>query len=310
MIIFLRRSMLRYFLAAFSFLYITSSAFAQDDLSALLDSASVQRENVSATFKSTRIINIQSNETVHKRTLDFRVAHRFGSIGKASGGNRHNFFGIDESSDIRVAFEYGITEQLTVGGARYKFDENYEALAKYRIIEQTNDNHSPVAVTAFGNVAYSGEDNPLFDFDTVSTATQQLRRISYSLQVILARKFSSRFSFELVPTMIHRNFVEFQGDDNTTFALACGGRIKVTRSMAVIADYVFNLGEFREINNDNGFYNTLGAGLEFETGGHVFSVMFTNAEAILESEFVTNTTRSWADGGFRFSFNISRNFKL
>ena len=46
--------------------------------------------------------------------------------------------------------------------------------------------------------------------------------------------------------------------------------------------------------------NPLGAGVEIETGGHVFSLMFTNAGPIVETEFLTNTTNSWEDGGYRF----------
>src|SRR5689334_22222233 len=81
------------FIIAFFLLYINTSVFAQDDiLSALLDSGAHTREKISATFKTTRIINLHSNETVHKRTLDFRVAHRFGAIGSESGGSSHNLY--------------------------------------------------------------------------------------------------------------------------------------------------------------------------------------------------------------------------
>lgn len=298
------------FLLSFLLLYIYSPLLAQDDLSALLDSTSFQRENVSATFKSTRIINLQSNETVHKRTLDFRVSHRFGSIGKSSGGNRHNLWGFDEASDIRIAFEYGITERFTIGVAHHKMEENYEVLGKMRLLEQTNDNHMPFAITAFANATYSDEENPLFNFDTASTSTETIRRLVYTAQVIIAKKFSPRFSLELVPTLIHRNFVSHLDDENTIYAIGVGGRIKITHSMALIADYMCNLGSYRKINNDNGLYNALGAGVEFETGGHVFSLMFTNAEAIIESGYTSKTTNSWSKGGFRFSFNISRNFRL
>lgn len=292
------------------FILMVTPVFAQDDLSALLDSTLQTRENISATFKSTRIINLQSNETVHKRTLDFRVAHRFGAMGKNSGGNRHNLFGLDESSDIRIAFEYGITEKFTVGVAHHKVEENYELLGKYRLLEQTNDNHIPVAVTLFTNAAYSDEVNPLLNYDSVSTSEQTLRRLSYTAQLIIARKFSSRLSMVLVPTVVHRNFVTNGSDENTVYAIGIGGRMKITHSTALIVDYMYNLGSYRAINNNNGYYNTLGAGVEFETGGHVFSMMFTNAAAIIESQYVTHTMETWTKGGFRFSFNISRTFRL
>lgn len=292
-------------------LLFAQTAFAQDDiLSSLLDSGVVQREKVSATFKTTRIINIQSNETVHKRTLDFRVAHRFGAIGEKSGGNAHNMYGLYNASDIRIAFEYGITDRLTAGIARYKVNENYEGLLKYRLLHQTNDNHIPVAITLFGNMTYSAEENALLDFDNPSLSTEYIRRISYFAQAVIARKFSPRFSVALAPSFIHRNFVENFQDENNLFAMGIGGRLKITRSMAVIADYVYNFSSMREIDNIYGYYNPLGLGVEFETGGHVFSIMFTNAEAVLENDFIPDTRSSWEDGGMRFSFNISRNFRL
>lgn len=283
--------------------------FSQDDLGSILDTV-VPREKIAATFKSTRIINLQTNETVHRRTLDFRVAHRFGAVGAGSGGSIHNLYGLDNSSDIRIAFEYGITDELMVGVSRTKHNEDYEGLVKYRLLQQTNDNHIPLAITLFGNMVYSGRVNPGFTYDDPSPTTEHMRRISYALQAIIARKFSSRISFELIPTMVHRNFVENPEDDNNIFAIGAGGRIKVTRGMAIIADYIYNFSDLRKPGNDNGYYNALGAGLEFETGGHVFSIMFTNAEYILEHEFIADTRSSWTNGGFRFSFNISRNFKV
>ena len=297
---------------AFLFLLLIALSFpifAQEDLGSILDTVP-PRANVEATFKSSRIINIQSNESVHRRTLDFRVAHRFGSVGKKSGGTNHNLYGLDNSSDIRIAFEYGITDEFTVGLSRTKHNEDYEALTKYRLISQTNDNHIPVAITLFASAVYSNKINPDLNYDNVSSTQQNLRRLGYTFQAIIAHKFSSRLSLELSPTLIHRNFILDLKDDNSIFALGVAGRVKVTRSMAIIADYIYNFSTIRKVNNNNGYYNALGAGVEFETGGHVFSIMFTNAEAILEQEFISETKSSWSDGGFRFSFNISRNFKL
>ena len=284
-------------------------AFSQDDLSAILDSL-IPRANIEATFKSSRIINLQSNETVHARTLDFRIAHRFGAIGKNKGGSQHNLYGLDNASDIRIAFEYGVTEDLTIGISRTKHNEDYEALAKYRLLKQTNDNHFPVSITLFSNIIYSDRDNPTLKFDNASNSKQKLRKIAYAAQAIIARKVSPRVSLELVPTMIYRNFVENKNDENALYALGFAGRVKITRSMAVIVDYIYNFSDLRLPSNDNGYYNALGIGLEFETGGHVFSILFTNAESILEEEFVADTRSNWESGGIRFGFNISRIFRF
>ena len=74
---------------------------------------------VKETFQSTRIINGHSIETLRKGVLEFRVEHRFGDIGGLDGGIQ-NMFGFDNSSDIRIAFEYGLTDKLMIGLGRSK----------------------------------------------------------------------------------------------------------------------------------------------------------------------------------------------
>jgi len=300
------------------FCLLSNLTFAQQqnetDINALLNDVSKTREKVIATFKTTRIINLQSIETVHKRTLDFRVAHRFGALGKNSGGTAHNLYGFDNSADIRIAFEYGISDAVTIGLSRSKREENLEGLIKGRVLQQTTDNHLPISLTLFGSIAYTpkSDNTGIFKVEGEPNAAvrQQLRRITYTAQAIIARKFSPGLSLEVAPTFVHRNFVLNPLDDNAIFAIGFAGRLKITKSMALVADYVYNFSELRKINNNNSLYNPLGAGIEIETGGHVFSIMWTNAAGIIESDFIPNTTDTWTKGGFRFSFNISRNFML
>ena len=98
-----------------------TNLFAQDDLLKQLEGQSKSaKEPVIATFKSSRIINLQTTETNKKRELDFRVSHLFGNIGEESGGGYHNFYGFDQSNDIRIAFNYGLTDRLMIGVARAK----------------------------------------------------------------------------------------------------------------------------------------------------------------------------------------------
>ncbi len=278
----------------------------------LLETDSVaKREAVTSTFKNTRIINQQSVETVHSHTLDFRVTHRFGIIGTGSNSTSsyHNLWGFDESSDIRIAFEYGVTNNFTVGFSRSKYQENWELLGKMKFLEQTSDNYIPVSAVFFSNIAYSTRQDLRLKYDNPSTSVLSSRRCSFTEQLIIARKFSRRLSLQILGSYIHRNFV-ITPDDNDVFSLGLGGRWRVTHSTALVADYIYNFGELRQPGNAFHYYNPLGMGFEFETGGHVFSLMFTNAFSIIENSFIPNTFDTWTKGGFRFSFNISRNFKI
>nr|MBK9651263.1 hypothetical protein [Bacteroidota bacterium] len=299
-----------------SLLITTFQVHAQDDLTKMLDEQPQEKQKVLATFKTTKLINSQTNETVHKRVLDFRVGHRFGNIGGNSGGGVHTLYGLDQSADIRIAFDYGITERLTVGFSRSKVKENLEGSAKFRILEQTTNNKMPIALTWFSNMAFTPESNDdiYLVSENGSLKNRDVRRLAYTHQLIIARKFSSAFSFQLVPTLMHRNYSPDYKDDNNIMALGGAARIKVTRSMTVIADYFYVMNKYhRTVKNADGnlMYNDpLGIGIELETGGHVFSLMFTNASSIIETEMLANTTDSWGKGGFKFSFNISRNFSL
>ena len=288
------------------FIFFSTYIFAQDELlNNLLKEKKTEHEKIIATFKSTKIIDAQTNETVHAHTLDFRVTHLFGNIGKETEGKSpvHTLYGFDASSDIRISFEYGITNRLTVGFSRSKVKENLEGLAKYRIFYQSTDNHIPVSLTFFVNTAYTPQRDYSQNYKNAA------HRFTYVTQGIISRKFSKNISAEILPTYVHRNYIIIPEDENDIFSLGAGARVKVTRSMSIIADYFYNFSQYR-INRKTSYFNPLGLGVEFETGGHVFSLMFTNASSIIENEFIPYTTDGWQQGGIKFSFIISRNFSI
>jgi len=292
-----------------TFVNLCISGFAQeDDLLAALEKENQEPERtpVKATFKGSRLISAHTNETVAKRNLDFRVAHRFGNMGAASGGGVHTLYGFDSSTDILIAFEYGVSDRLTAGFSRTKRREALQGSLKYKLLMQTTDNKVPLSVTLFANTVYTPE------IDADKSYVKGLYRLSYFYQAIIARKFSRGFSFELLPSLLHRNYVKAD-DTNDIFSLGGAGRIKLTKRSAIIFEYFQVFSKLRMTKDDAAavqYYAPLGLGWEVETGGHVFSIMFTNASGIIENDFLINTTDSWLKGGFKFSFNISRTFKL
>lgn len=294
---------------------LSSTVFAQDSLEKALQMPAT-KTRVSATFKSPKLINIQTNETIFKNELDFRVDHRFGDIAGQSGGIK-NFFGLDQSTDVRIGFEYGISDDLSVGIARSKgagpATQLYEGNLKYRLLKQTSDDKFPLSITLFGSTTVSAVKASTDPTSAIAFSDFE-DRLVYVVQAVFARKFSSNFSMLLMPSYVHRNFTVF-GDQNDLLALSVGGRIKITKRMAFVADYTLpfrddNKEAYLESISGNKFYNTLGAGLEFETGGHIFHLNFTNAKAIQESQFITDTNTSWTKGQYRWGFSIARRFSF
>lgn len=228
----------------------------------------------------------------------------------------HGAFGLDNSTDIRISFDYGITDNLTVGIGRSKFREMNDALVKWRFLTQREDNKIPVSVCFYGNMGYTSMTTDNLYAGTIRPKTKEAHRIQYCSQLLIARKFNSWFSLQIIPTYVHRNFIKQQintennkEDVNGLFSLGIGGRIKLSKRFALVADYFYNFSDFQK-NNPMGYYNPLGVGFEIETGGHVFHINYTNGQAILESSLLTTTQDTWTKGQIKLGFNISRWFAL
>jgi predicted porin len=125
-------------------------------------------------------------------------------------------------------------------------------------------------------------------------------------QVIIGRKFSERFTLQLMPTLLHVNLVEKAIDNNDTYSLGVGARIKLSNRMSVNADYYYRLNP----NQKTTTHAPLSLGLDIETGGHVFQLHFTNSKGMNERAFLSDNEYSWSKGDIMFGFNISRSFQI
>jgi hypothetical protein len=271
-------------------------AIAQDDLLDLVDKESAETsEFTEQTFKGTRLINGHSIETRKQGVLDVIISHRFGRIN--SGG--YELFGLDESN-VRLGADYGITDRLNVGLGRNSFEKTYDGFLKYKILRQRPES-VPISVVGLATVALKTlkTGNPAGEPDLNS-------RLTYCYQVIIAKKFSPSFSFQLSPTIVHRNSVVEELDPNDIYALGAGGRIKLTKRLSLNAEYYY---QFNTVENSP-IENSIAIGFDIETGGHVFQLHFTNSRAMNEKGFITETTGDFFDGDVHFGFNISRTFQV
>jgi len=93
--------------------------------------------------------------------------------------------------------------------------------------------------------------------------------------------------------------------NNNIYLFGSGFRYKFSSLLAINAEYHYILN-----NNMEDKYNSFSIGIDLETGGHIFQLHFTNSLPMYEVGFLTETSRSWLDGGIHFGFNISREFIL
>ena len=275
----------------------------QDDLLSEIDTTATD-VTVESAFKSLKIVNLESTKLAAKGDFYFIVAHRFGFIDKGFD----DFFGLD-NANTQLKFLYGVNDWLTLHIGRSGFQETYDLAAKYRLYAQ-KENGFPVTIVGFNSVAINSElkeeDYPNLKFEN---------RLSYVAQVLISRKFSDKLSLEIAPSVFHENTLRDILDennavilpnpqDNTQFAVGLGGRYKLTSRWSVNVDYAAHLNRASQSN----YKNPLSIGVDLETGGHVFQMHFTNAQAMHETGYLGQTVGDWSKGEIAFGFNLVRVF--
>ncbi len=278
--------------------------FAQDTSNLMneLEKEALQNQVIytTATFKSTRIINGHSVETLPAHVLDLRISHRFGPL--SSGA--YNFFGLDNAT-MRLSFDYGITNNVMVGIGHSTYQKTYDAFFKAKVLRQSSGKISiPVTATFVAGVALNSlRPN---DFFSKPDSGEDVKRVSYVLQILMARKFSEKFSLQVMPTFIHADNISFLHNKNNIVAIGIGGRYRLSKRMSLNAEYYYQFPD----NKAPEAHNILSFGIDIGTGGHVFQLHFSNSIGLTEKSFITETTGRWDHSDVLFGFNISRVFQL
>lgn len=276
----------------FTLLFASTTLFGQEDLLNEIDNDSVSNEVTSA-FKSVKIVNLESTKLVAKGDFYLVISHRFGYINTGID----ELFGLDNAT-TNIKFIYGLKDYLSVQLARSTFDKALDFGVKFELLKQKT-NGSPVAIVGFNSI-------------TVNTALQKslypkltfYNRLAYVNQLLVSRKFNDRLTLQLAPTHFHENTVLFNGQENSQFALGLGGRMKVAKRISLNLDYVAHLNRHKNSN----FTDPISIGLDWDTGGHVFQLHFTNARAMHEVGFLGQTSGNFFKGDIAFGFNLVRVF--
>lgn len=288
---------MKYYIIPFLFFVCYFPALAQEDLLSLLGEEAPTVEYATASFKTNRVINLHSLESTAGGVLDFKIGHRFGFL----SGGFSELFGLDEAL-IRIGLDYGITDRLTIGGGRNSYEKTYDGFLKYKLLRQsTGAKKMPLTLAVVASSAV--KTLPFRDPDRENFTRS---KFYYTWQLVFGRKFSDGFSLQLSPTVVHRNLVRLESEANDVLALGTAGRVKLSKRIAINAEYIYVLPN----QLAPGYRNSLSIGFDIETGGHVFQLHFTNSTSLVEKGFITETVGNWGDGDIHFGFNVSRVFTV
>jgi opacity protein-like surface antigen len=288
------------FLTIFCFTLLSSTCLvAQDDLMKELEQSQQPETNYAfQTFKGTRLVNGHTVETKASGTLEFIFAHRFGAM----NGGLYELFGLDEAY-VRLGLDYGITDKMSVSIGRNSVDKTVDGYLKYKLARQSKGvKNFPVTIAGLAGLAY--QVSPRKEF--VPVGFENIDRLAYVGQLLMARKFTRQFSFQVMPTIVHKNAVDRNKENNDQLAIGAGGRYKITKSVALKGEYYYRL----DVPDANPSYNALGFGVDIETGGHVFQILITNTRGLTERAFIAETEGDFADGDIHLGFNVTRTFQI
>lgn len=281
----------------FFILVLSNNLYSQTLDEILEQEALINSSVVTGTFNGTRIMNGHSIETRQKGVLEFLIQHRFGRINSGS----YELYGLDQSN-IRFGLEYALTDDFAIALGRSSFEKTYDSYVKYRLLKQkTGDKSVPLSITLFASAAektlkdYLPGEKPSFS-----------DRLAFTSQVLFARKFNPHFSLQITPTLIHFNTVPSSIDSKDIFALGIGTKVKISKHISINGEYYYSVNSFESISTKN----SMALGIDIETGGHVFQLIFTNSRAMIEKSFISETTGDFFKGDIHFGFNISRDFYL
>jgi hypothetical protein len=264
-----------------------------------------------ATFNSTRIINLQSTEIVSKGSLQFMIGHHFSYLWNKDAGSQNvaQLFGLNSGvAHTYLSFDYSITDWANIGVAAAG-SSKYEGWAKFRILrQQTGLKNIPVSVSWYSMV----------NVNTAKDPDNQLSWNKYSFmhQLLIAKKFSNKFSMLLTPTLIHFNIVPYGiNNSNLVYSLGLGAKYKLSAKKNLTFEYARQFNMHENIIDKNGNIlnyspDLLALGLEFNTGGHLFQFYIGSTTEASNIEQLARNNSWIKDGHFAFGFTINRSMSL
>jgi len=274
--------------------FLSVSIFGQaDPYEKLLAEIDSENNSEKPSFLGTRVGNGPSTEIMGQGELQMMINHRFGLL----KGGFYEFFGLDQA-DIRIGFDYGITDKITFGIGRSSYQKTYDFSLKAKIINQKKDK-LPFSLTAY-LAAYQNTLQNIFPEEKDNFIDRQ----SYHPQILISHRIKDRAAIMYTTGVLYENYSLVFMETKSHFLNGFGGRIKISKRMHITGEY------FLVTNKSENSYDPFSLGLELDTGGHLFQLIFSNSHTPSTKAVLTDTFSQWQKGEIYFGFNLIRIFYL
>lgn len=276
-------------------IFLSLNSTAQDDLLNELNSEIKIETYQLPAFKAMKIGNLQSTKIAEKGDLYMIVSHRFGTL----KNGLKTFFGFDDAN-TKMQLLYSFIDGVQVSLSRESLNRTYAGGLKIGLFKQSNN--FPFNIVAYG----TANINTLID-EAQYPKLKFGDKMSYAAQLLVSRRVSKNLSLLIAPSFVRQNLQDIRitkALNHNQFVMGFGGRIKVSKRMSINADYAYNFNR----EKTSLYKNPLTIGLDIETGGHVFQLLFSNAQSTNEPGFLSNAEGNWSNGNVFFGFNVVRVF--
>jgi hypothetical protein len=229
------------------------------------------------------LVNLPTTVRLPRLTSAFRVTHRFRRpLGQDDFGSlAEDLFGLDSGAIIGLEYRFGLMSGLQAGILRTS-DRTIEFFGQYNVLNQRSG--APVGLGVLASI--DGTNN---------------FRDSYTpaLGVAISRELGDHGAVYVEPVWVHNsNLDDFPGDDNSSFLVGLGARLRVRPTVYLAGEFTPRAGYSPGVHQGS-------FAIEKRAGGHVFQLNFSNGFG--------NTMGQLARGGtsnddWYLGFNISRKF--
>lgn len=284
---------LLYFLGC---LLVSTCVWAQDE-------EAVVEDPVMDVFAGSMIIDNQTSFIPSKKTLEFLIQHKFGTV----ENGKTDLWGIyNAAADVRLGLNYVPVDDVQIGIGLSKsplMTSDYNV--KWNVLKQTTGDKIPVFLTLYANMAIDGRD-----IDEIPGGSQFSDRLSYFSQAIVGRKFNDWLSLQGGVSFSHANLV-LENTDHDRIGLHLNGRVKVSPQGAILCTFdaplhIDKLSEQPSYVAKTKPEPILCFGYEISTYTHIFSIYAGNSSRILQQNSMLNNMNKIEKDNFAIGFTITR----
>jgi hypothetical protein len=229
------------------------------------------------------IVNLPTTLRLPAMKSAFRVTHRFlRPLGQDDFGSlAADLFGLDSGALIGLEYRFGLMSGMQAGILRTS-DRTIEFFGQYNVLNQRSGNVVGLGVLA----SVDGTNN---------------FRDSYSpaLGLAVSRELGDHGAVYVEPVWVHNsNLDDLPGDDNSSFLMGLGARLRVRPTVYVTGEFTPRAG-YSPGAHQGSF------AIEKRAGGHVFQLNFSNGFGNTMGQLARGGT---ASDDWYLGFNISRKF--